>query len=428
MAKINIEIPKEYIELIKPSKKWRHIVYYGGRSSGKSTQVALCLLLLGMGKKLRILCTREIQNSIADSVHKLLSDLISKYKLNSWKVTNERIVNVLTGSEIIFKGLHNNAQTIKSTEGIDIAWVEEAQTISSESISTLVPTIRKEGSYIIWTFNPLTDNDPVWEQIVLQKDERTFVKKVNSDSIEKLLSKEVIEEREKMRRNNPEMFAHVWLGEPLSAKTGSVFGKQLSQAKLDGRIGKVPYEAENLVYTAWDLGIGDCTAIWFFQMVGREIHFIDHYENSGEDLGHYIEQVVSKPYRYAKHYLPHDARHRELQTNMTRVDFFANNGIRNVEVLRPTNYRVGEDDINLVARPKLSRCWFDDEKCKRGLECLKAWHYEFDQKNNLLKNTPCHDWSSHSSSAFVYALMAEGEEISPIYGQKLKSFVPKEFM
>ena len=424
---LKIEVPKEFKVLFDLDSDLRHIVLYGGRASGKSTSVALFLLILGMNKKLRILCTREVQNSIADSVHKLLSDLISKYKLNTWEVQKDIIRNKQTGSEIFFKGLHNNSQSIKSIEGIDIVWVEEAQSVSADSINTLVPTIRKAGSRLIWTFNRLTENDPVWELIVKKADNRTFVQKINSDAIESLLSKEIIEEREKMRTDNPEMFDHVWLGEPMTAKTGSVFGKQLAQARNEGRITKVPYDASTGVYTAWDLGIGDSTVIWFFQVVGREIHFIDHYEGSNEDLGHYISHIQNKPYQYTTHFLPHDSKARELQTGMTRVEFFNNHGIYNIEVLRPTNFSLGQDDIDLVARPKFSLCWFDEEKCQRGLECLRAYHYEYDNKNKLLRNKPEHDWSSHSSSAFIYALMAKTEQLDVKLKVKFKSYTPKAF-
>ena len=424
---LEIEIPKEFKVLFDLDKDLRHIVLYGGRASGKSTSVALSLLILGMNKKLRILCTREVQNSIADSVHKLLSDLISKYKLNTWEVQKDIIKNKQTGSEIFFKGLHNNSQSIKSIEGIDIVWIEEAQSVSADSINTLVPTIRKAGSRLIWTFNRLTENDPVWELIVKKADDRTFVQKINSDAIESLLSKEIIEEREKMRLDNPEMYEHVWLGEPMTSKTGSVFGKQLAQARSDGRITKVPYDASTGVYTAWDLGIGDSTVIWFFQTVGNEIHFIDHYEGPNEDLGHYISYIQNKPYQYTTHFLPHDSKARELQTGMTRVEFFNNHGIYNIEVLRPTNFSLGQDDIDLVARPKFSLCWFDEEKCQRGLECLRAYHYEYDNKNKLLRNKPEHDWSSHSSSAFIYALMAKTEQLDIKLKVKFKSYTPKAF-
>lgn len=426
---IEVNIPEPFKELFIPSKPWRHLVYYGGRASGKSTEAALSRVISGSRRKERGLCCREYQNSIADSSHKLLADLISSYHFNDWEVTKDTIRNKKTRSEIIFKGLHNNAQSIKSTEGLNWAWIEEAQTISAESIETLVPTIREPNSYLIWTFNPLTDHDPVWDKIVKTADERTYVHKVNSHEIEELLPEVMIHEREKMKEENPELYSHIWLGEPLTSKTGSVFGRQLAQAEIDGRITNVPYDSSVGVFTAWDLGIGDSTVIWFFQLVGREIHFIDHYESSGEDLGYYINYLRNKPYNYAQHFLPHDANHRGYESGKTRVEFFNDNGIHNVEVLRPTKFQLGQDDINLIARPKFSLCWFDRDKCARGIECLRAYHYEYDIKNKLLKDKPEHDWSSHSSSAFIYALMAYTENAQYFGGNrtKLKTYTPKEF-
>lgn len=427
---IELVIPEQYKELFEPSRQYRHLIYKGGRGSGKSYQVALSRLILGSSKRLRGLCTREFQNSMDDSVKALLADLINKYGLNDWQVLDKEIRNTRTGSEIHFKGLHNNAQTIKSYEGVDWCWVEEAQSVSAESINTLIPTIRKEGSQIIWTYNPLTEHDPVKELVEdrYRDKENTYILHINSDAIEELLSPEIIEERETMRKNNPDMFEHIWLGQPLTSKTGTVFGKQIAQAEADGRIGSVPYDASAGVYTAIDLGIGDSTAIWWFQLVGQEIHFIDHYENSGEELGHYLSVLRNKPYNYATHYLPHDAKQRELQTGMTRVEYFENNGIHNVEVLRPTNFQLGQDDINMIARPKFSKVWIDREKCRRGLECLRAYHYEYDEKNKLLKNKPEHDWSSHSSSAFIYALMAATESAEAQQVRvKYKTYTPKAF-
>jgi phage terminase large subunit len=427
---VKLDIPAQYSELFQPSQQWRHLVYKGGRSSGKSYQVALSRLILGSHKRLRGLCTREFQNSMDDSVKALLGDLVAKYGLKDWQVLDKELRNLKTGSEIHFKGLHNNAQTIKSFEGVDWCWVEEAQSVSAESINTLIPTIRKKGSQIIWTYNPLTEHDPVKELVEdAYKDKgNCYVLHINSDAVENLLSDEIKAEREAMKENNPDMYAHVWLGQPLTAKTGTVFGKQLAQAEIDGRIGSVPYDGASAVYTAFDLGVGDSTAIWWFQMAGREIHFIDYYESSGEDLGHYLAVLHNKPYNYATHYLPHDARQRELQTGKTRVEFFEQNGFHNVEVLRPTNFTLGNDDINLIARPAFSRVWIDREKCARGLECLRAYHYEYDEKNKLLKSKPEHDWSSHASSAFIYALMAATESAEAQTLQvKFKTYTPKAF-
>lgn len=423
---LEIDVPAPFIELFEPSKHWRHILYHGGRSSGKSTTVAIFLVTLASSKPIRVLCCREVQNSIAESVHKLLGDIISKYNLPGWEVTRETIRNV-NGSEFIFKGLRGNAQSIKSLEGIDICWVEEAQTVSMESIDILVPTIRKDGSYFIWTFNRLTENDPVWERIASQPDERTYVRQVNSNEVEKLLSKEIIAEREKMRKDNPELFEHVWLGRPMTVGTGSIYGKQLAQAREDGRIGKVPYDGSAPVYAALDLGVGDSTAICFFQTVGQEIHFIDYYESSGEDLAHYIGVLSNKPWEYRQIFLPHDARARELQTGKTREEFFRDHGYNNVTILRPSRMILGQDDINMTARPKFSRCWFDEVKCARLLECLRAYHYEYDDKNKLLKDKPHHDWSSHAADAFMYSLIAEAEQVEVQTKITFKTFTPEVF-
>ena len=423
---VEIDVPEPFIELFEPSQQWRHICYHGGRSSGKSTTVAIFLVTLASSKPLRVLCCREVQNSIAESVHKLLGDIIAKYNLPGWEVTRETIRNV-NGSEFIFKGLRGNAQSIKSLEGIDICWCEEAQTISMESIDVLIPTIRKEGSYFIWTFNRLTENDPVWERIAGNPDERTYVRQVNSNEVERLLSPEIIAEREKMRKDNPELFEHVWLGKPMTVATGSIYGKQLAQAREDGRIGSVPYDGSAPVYAALDLGVGDSTAICFFQTVGQEIHFIDYYESSGEDLAHYIGVLSNKPWEYRQIFLPHDAKARELQTGKTREEFFRDHGYNNVTILRPSKLVLGQDDINMTARPKFSRCWFDEKKCARLLECLRAYHYEYDDKNKLLKDKPHHDWSSHAADAFMYSLIAEAEQVEVTTKINFKTYTPEVF-
>lgn len=423
---VEIDVPEPFHELAEPSKHWRYYGYKGGRSSGKSTTVATLLAIKATAQPLRILCCREYQNSIADSVHKLLSDVIRKYKLPNWEIGREYIRNV-NGSEFSFKGIKNNAQSIKSFESVDICYVEEAASISNESLEILLPTIRKPGSFFIFVWNPLTEHDAIWERIFEHPDERTYLKTVNSTDIERLLSPEIIAEREKMRNENPELFAHVWLGQPLTVTTGSIYGKQLAQAREDGRIGKVPYDGSAPVYAALDLGIGDSTAICFFQTVGKEIHFIDYYESCGEDLAHYIDVLANKPWEYRQIFLPHDAKARELQTGKTREDFFRDHGYNNVTILRPSSLQFGQDDINMTARPKFSRCWFDAKKCQRLLECLAAYHYEYDEKNKLLRDKPHHDWSSHAADAFIYSLIAETEQIEIKTQINFKTFTPKAF-
>lgn len=221
-----ISLAKSYQELF--NTKWRHIVYHGGRSSGKSTATAYALLLRGRQSKLRILATRELQNSIADSVHKLLKDLIEKHGFTDYEVNKETIKNTLTGTEFIFKGLRKDSQAIKSLEGVDICWVEEAQTITKGSIDILIPTIRKDGSQLIWTFNRVTELDPVYVELCKNPSADTFVMHVNSDVLEKIgqLPQTMIDEREKMKKADPSLYAHIWLGQPLAQGENSIIGRQ----------------------------------------------------------------------------------------------------------------------------------------------------------------------------------------------------------
>lgn len=222
--KIKINFLAAFKELF--NEAWRYIVFYGGRSSGKSTSVALALLLRGRNKKLRILCTREIQNSIADSVHKLLKDLINKYEFTDYEVTKDAIRNTITGTEFIFKGLKHNINEIKSTEGVDICWVEEAQSVTKESLDILIPTIRKEGSQIIVTYNRFNELDPVHVYFAINARPNSYVHKVNYDVLERNgLLPDVIKAEIEADRSNPSLFAHKWLGEPIEQSDKAIIGR-----------------------------------------------------------------------------------------------------------------------------------------------------------------------------------------------------------
>lgn len=211
-----IEIPSEFKRLFDTD--WREAAVYGGRYSLKSHTVARVLLIRARQSKIRVGCFREFQNSISESSHQLLSDLIREYEFNDFQITDKSIVNTVTGSDFIFKGLWNNSQSIKSIEGIDIAWVEEAQTISRESLEVLTPTVRKEGSQLIYTYNRLTDEDPIHQRLVLEGRPNTLVINVNYDIAVKygFIPKVILDEIEDDKLNRPELYKHKWLGEPSS--------------------------------------------------------------------------------------------------------------------------------------------------------------------------------------------------------------------
>ena len=238
MEETVIEIPEEFERLFDTD--WREAAIWGGRSSLKSHTVARYLLIRARMAKTRILCAREYQNSIAESSHQLLTDLINLYNLTDFKVTDKTIVNTITGSEFIFKGLHHNEQSIKSIEGVNIAWVEEAQTITQNSIEILTPTIREQGSQIIYTYNRLMEEDPVHKRLVIEGRPNTLRINVNYDIAIKYgwMAEVLIAEMEDDKKNRPSLYKHKWLGEPSSVE-GRIFRDWLL-------IEQIPHEARRV--------------------------------------------------------------------------------------------------------------------------------------------------------------------------------------
>lgn len=214
MANKEVTIANDmFKELLNP---FRYKLVYGGRAGGKSQSIATIFLLIAMETPQRILCTREVQNTIKESVHHLLRDLINKYKWNSfYKVTDTNIIG-RNGSEFIFKGLKSHiVHNVKSIEGVDKCWIEEGQTVSKYSLEILDPSIRKAGSEIWISFNRFFDNDPVWERYMKVKRPRTCIIKTNYYDVDpKLITKEVLELAETDKKLNYEDYLHIWEGEP----------------------------------------------------------------------------------------------------------------------------------------------------------------------------------------------------------------------
>jgi len=198
---------------------------------------------------------------------------------------------------------------------------------------------------------------------------------------------------------SPEEYAQEYECSFSAALVGAYYGKYMEEAELQNRITQVPHDPSTVVNTFWDLGVDDTTVIWFGQQVGKELHWIDYVEMSGEGLDYYVKEL-NKPerskYNYGKHYLPHDANVRELGTGKTRVETLATLGIKNVIVVPKQEI---EDGINAV-RMALPRCWFDRVKCDRGIKALKSYERKWDSKNKIYQQRPLHNWASHGADAF----------------------------
>ena len=226
---MNIDFPEAYQDLFRPH---RYKVFYGGRGSAKSWSVARALLLKGYERKLRILCTREIQKSIGQSVHKLLCDTIEALKFSGfYHITKEGIVGN-NGTEFLFKGLRFNPIEIKSTEGVDICWVEEAQAVSAESWDILIPTIRKADSEIWITFNPENNDDPTFQRFVVSPYPDAYVRKVNYNE-NPFFPETAKKEMEWTRQRDYESYLHIWEGEVRKHSNAVIFAGRFRVEEFD---------------------------------------------------------------------------------------------------------------------------------------------------------------------------------------------------
>nr|WP_249199975.1 PBSX family phage terminase large subunit [Gluconobacter sp. Dm-62] len=215
-----IEIPPAFGDFSQPK---RYRIWYGGRGSSKSWTIARVLVALAAARPIRVLCCREFQNSIADSAKKLLADQIESMGLSPWFTITDTSIRSRVGSEFLFKGLARNVQGIKSTEGIDICWVEEAQTTSQMSLELLIPTIRKAGSELWFTYNPQNDDDPVHKLMhSLESDADALVRKVNWQD-NPWFPDELNAERLRLLKTDPEAYEHIWGGECRTISEAVIF-------------------------------------------------------------------------------------------------------------------------------------------------------------------------------------------------------------
>ena len=404
----SISLPKAFKELLPPS---RYKIFWGGRGSGKSWAFATALLLLGAGTKpKRILCAREIQRSIRDSVHSLLVDRIKALGLHNFYQIQQNEIRGRNGTQIIFAGLWQNVDNIKSIEAIDYVWIEEANVVSENSWRTLIPSIRKEGSEIWASFNPALKSDPVFQRFVMNEPPNSVVKKVSWRD-NPWVTRELKDEMEHLKEYDYEEYLHVYEGELKQFADGAIYAKQLKKARDEGRIDWLPVESAP-VHTFWDLGRNDTTAIWFMQHIGHAYRFIDYYEHRLVDLDHYANVLRDKDYVYGTHYLPHDAEHKVLgSNNRSRREILEGLGVTpSVTVPRIDSV---ENGIAMV-RDVFSKCFFHAENCEIGLNALANYQYVWDERYDTFRQSPLHNWASNGSDAFRMFAQGYEEEIESI--------------
>lgn len=421
---LQIDTPRWLLPFLEPA---RYKGAFGGRASGKSHAFAEMLLERCVMKKTRAVCIREVQISLKESVRQLLVDKIAKYGLGEQFEVLEAEIRCPHGGLIIFRGMQAyNAETIKSLEGYDVAWIEEAQTLSKTSLRMLRPTIRAPGSEIWFTWNPRHDSDAVDELLRGPvPPANAVIRRVNwSDN--PWLPDEMRQEMDDDRRRDPEMATHVWDGGYEIVTEGAYYATLLAHAESEGRIGDFGYDPALPVITGWDIGMDDYTAIWFAQENGNQIRFIDYFETSGEGVEDIVPQALPElvvpekrllirplPYTYARHYLPHDVKVREWGPGRSRLATLQENGIK------PVNIGVASGPAERInaSRRIMPMAYFDRERCALGIKRLRGYSRRFNKAMETYSG-PQHDENSHGADAF-------GELAINCYLTQVKTVAPQ---
>ncbi len=396
---MNAEFPDCLQFLFEPC---RYKVAHGGRGSGKSWSFARALIIQAASQRLRVLCAREVQKSIRDSVHRLLSDQIEALGLGSFFQILETEIRGRNGSIFLFSGLATQTvESIKSFEGVDRVWVEEAQSVSKKSWDTLIPTIRKPDSEIWVSFNPELDTDETYSRFVLNTPPDACVVQVNySDNpwFPEVLEKE----RLHCQLTNREDYDTIWEGKCRTAVKGAIYASEIDAAIREGRICNVPYDPRIKVHTIWDLGWNDCMTIIFAQKVRSELRVIDYIEDSHKTLDWYAAELEQRRYNWGYDWLPHDGRHKDFKTGKSTEEILKSFG-RKVKIV-PS---IGVEEGIKAARMTLAQTYFDKAKTARLVECLKRYKRAIHATTNE-PGAPIHDEFSHGADDYRYlAIVAD---------------------
>jgi len=389
-----IRFPKKFEALFQPEKT-RYRIFYGGRGGAKSWCFARALLAKGTKEPLRILCAREFQTSIKDSVHKLLSDQIYELNMESFYEITQTTIRGLNGTEFIFAGIKNNTNNIKSIEGIDVAWVEEAQSVSANSWNVLIPTIRKQDSEIWVSFNPELPTDDTWKRFVESPPESSVVVKVNWND-NPWFPETLNLERLSLKGRDLSAYNNVWEGATRNTVDGAIFGKEMEQAELENRITNVPYDPSKPCHAVFDLGWADNTACWIIQYVGFDIRVLRYFEDNQKTIQHYLSLMQTFGYIYDTIWLPHDGAAKSLGTGKSIEEIVRATGLK-VQILD----RVPITDSINAARTIFPRCYFDRKNTEEGLNCLRHYRYDVDE-HGTFSQKPLHNIYSHGADAWRY--------------------------
>jgi phage terminase large subunit len=415
-----VDVPEAFEPLLQPA---RYKGAYGGRGGAKSWFFAAQIVLKAFTGPHRIVCIREVQHTLRESARDLIAARIHALGLGPYFDILEDRIRGKNGSLIIFRGMQSyNAENIKSLEDFDLAWVEEAQTLSERSLRYLRPTIRKPGSELWFSWNPRHDTDPV-DRFFRGSEPRENSILVNVNWSENpWFTQELEADRVRDYVDDPEMAEHVWGGNYEIISQGAYFARRIADAEREGRVGFFPHIASLPVYTGWDIGVDDYTAIWFFQVRHQDrqprVRIIDYYEadNAGADeiiaaaMPEYSKDLQSRaeamvdlgrdePFVYGRHFFPHDVKVREWGSGAkSRVEIVNSLGIPVAKMA--LGVAQNPEERIAATRALLPLCEFHQSKrVMHGLSRLRRYSRKLNEALGVYLG-PLHDENSHGADAF----------------------------
>lgn len=404
-----ITITEDYLPLF--DRKYKFVSMRGGRGGGKTDTVAMVLILIAYTRKVRVLCFREVQNSIRQSVYASLKKLIEKLKLEQFFANStDNELRGANGSLFMFKGLRDQTvENIKSYSDIDICWGEEARVLTERSLQVLIPTVRNEGARFFFTWNPQLDTDAVFQRYVLNTREDVKDIEVNYQHnpwFPMTMDEERVDDQ---KRLPSDQYEWIWDGKILPARIGSVYFNEYKLMLDQNRVTRVAVDPMLAVHQFWDLGVSDHTAIILAQTYLSEVRVVGYIQNRGKPLSYYDAEVrewgrVNNVAIWGTMFLPHDAAARTVQTAQSTDELMKKFG---------WTTKIGPRlpvDIGIrAARMMMPNVYIDKDNCPQLLECLK--NYSYQEKSDGSLGEPLHDVYSHGADAFRY-LALEREKMT----------------
>jgi phage terminase large subunit len=395
---LTVDLPRKARDTLIPPARWR--VLYGGRDSAKSWSIARMLLARGRAKPERILCTREIQKSISESVHQLLKDQVAAMGLGDFYDVQQHYIRGANGTQISFHGLSGQTATsIKSFEGTTLCWVEEAQTISKRSWDLLEPTIRAPASEIWVSFNPDMDTDETYKRLVLSPPPSSIVTKMNWQD-NPWRSTVLDAAREKMRLESPDDYSHIYEGNCRPAIEGAIYYNEVSKLRSEGRLCNVPYDPMLKVHVITDLGFNDYMSLLLVQRLASEVRVIRYIEDRLRYIPSYSQELQDLKLNYGKLYLPHDGKAKHVTGASAEEQFRALGW--DVEIVPD----IGLEQGIRKTREVFGRLYLDKTHASELLNRLGRYRRRVNADGQA--STPMHDDESHGADGTRYlAIVAD---------------------